>query len=247
MTSFLSFVGGEAHSYTVALLRLHEEVEYLHLADQLYQELHTHTREHEADESYIVYLAGSCQNRLYTSALAYMRGQRGDAFGICRSAVEAAINAVLMHKGHLTKERFEEGGRAILDLYRQTKNPTHPKHVAELLDLHTSRDKLSKWGSHAEMASIVFRMTEGPEIGETRYQFFEAAKDQGEYRYLFLVNLLHFANVLAAFSYIGMERRKPWAQHFQPQVQDLRQRIINRANAIKTPEVFGENVDLPEA
>ncbi|MCG5246950.1 hypothetical protein [Methylorubrum extorquens] len=97
MTSFLSFVGGEAHSYTVALLRLHEEIEYLHMADQLYQELHTHTREYEADESYIVYLAGSCQNRLYTSALAYMRGQRSDAFGICRSAVEAAINAVLMH------------------------------------------------------------------------------------------------------------------------------------------------------
>lgn len=247
MTSFLSFVGGEAHSHTVALVRLHEEIEDLNAVDQLYQELHNHTREHEAGGTYILYLAGACQNRLYTSALAYMRGQRSDAFGICRSAVEAAINAVLMHKGHLTNERFEEGGRTMLDLYRETKNPTHPKHVSELLPLHASRDKLSKWGAHAELSSIVFRLTEGPETGETRYHFFEAAKDQGEYRYLFLANLIHFIDALAAFGYIGMEHGKPWAQHFQRQVRDLRQRIIDKAAAIKTPEAFGEIVELPEA
>ncbi|KQP87246.1 hypothetical protein [Methylobacterium sp. Leaf117] len=199
MTSFLSFVAGEARTHTVALLRLNEEMDDLHAVDQLYQELHAHTREHEAGEAYMLYLAGACQNRLYTSALAYMRGQRNDAFGICRSAVEAAINAVLMHKGHLTNERFEEGGRAMLDLYRETKNPTHPNYVPELLPLHANRDRLSKWGSHAELSSIVFRLTEGLETGETRYYFFEAAKDQGEYRSLFLTNLTHFIDALAAF------------------------------------------------
>lgn len=247
MTSFLSFVGGEAHSYTVALLRLHEEIEDMHEVDQLYQELHNYTREHKIEEAYILYLSGACQNRLYTSSLAYMRGQRSDAFGICRSAVEAAINAVLMHKGHLTTERFEEGGRTMLDLYRETKNPTHPKHVAELMPLHASRDTLSKWGAHAELSSIVFRVTEGPETGETRYHFFEAAKDQGEYRYLFLANLIHFIDALAAFGHIGMERSKPWARNFQRRVQDLRQRIIDKAAMIKTPEAFGEIVEQPEA
>jgi hypothetical protein len=88
MTSFLSFVGGEAHGHTVAVLRIHEEMEDFHAIDQLYQELRTQTREHEVGEAYILYLAGACQNLLYTSALAYMRGQRSDAFGICRSTVE---------------------------------------------------------------------------------------------------------------------------------------------------------------
>lgn len=247
MTSFLSFVGGEAHTHTVALLRLHAEIEDLHAVDQLYQELHAHTREHEAGEAYLLYLAGACQNRLYTSALAYMRGQRGDAFSICRSVVEATINAVLMHKGYLTSARFEEGGRAMLDLYRETKNPAHPKYVADLVPLHKERDKLSKWGSHAELSSIVFRLTEGPGAGETRYQFFEASKDQGEYRYLFLSNLVHFIDALAAFGFIGMEQGKPWANEFQRRVRDLREAVVAKAASIKTPEAFGENAELPEA
>ncbi|WP_280138765.1 hypothetical protein [Methylobacterium sp. Leaf117] len=44
-----------------------------------------------------------------------------------------------------------------------------------------------------------------------------------------------------------MERGKPWARDFQRQVRDLRQLIVDKVSAIKTPEVFGEIVELPEA
>jgi hypothetical protein len=246
VVDFPTFLRGEARSYAVALARLSAEMEDLGRVDGLFQALPKETRAVPGGVDWVRYLGAACQARLYTSTLAYMRGQRGDMDGITRWAVEAAINAVLLHKGILTPETFDEGGTAILKLYRGVNSENHKDHVPKLKYLYDTRAKLSGRGSHAEMASIIFRVTEGPEAGETRFHFFEAAADDGEYRYTFLSNLVHYTDVLSAFGYIGSESGEPWAAEFQRRVMGLRASLAGKANRLEVPEVFGDILDEPD-
>jgi len=246
VVDFLQFVVGEARSYSMSLKRLSAEMDDLRRVDFLFQCLPTRLRNVSGGMDWSRFLEPACRVRLYTSTLAYMRGQRGDMYGITRTAVEAAINAALLRKGILTIEQFDEGGRAILCTYRAVSNPQNPSHCPELKHLLDTRSKLSKWGSHAELASLIFRVSEGSQAGEQQFQFFEIAKDDGEYRYLFLVNLVTYTDILGAFGGLWAKDKDASAEAFQKEVTELRGYLAAKAFALKVPDMFGTTLERLE-
>ena len=96
------------------------------------------------------------------------------------------------------------------------------------------------------MASLIFRISEGTEAGERRFHFFEMAKDDGEYRYLFLANLVACTDVLRAFGGIGLNAREASADAFLKEAAELRHSLTRKAAGLRVPEAFGSGMEGPD-
>jgi hypothetical protein len=206
------------------MARLADESHFLYRLDELFKRLDAETKIVPAERKHIRALADFSHARLYTAALAYMRGQRSESLGLARGGIEAAINAYLLHKGAMTDEVFEKGGRGIDDVYRTVNNQQHENYLSTIQPLFETRKALSRWGAHPEYGNVVFRLTQ---VGETaQFSYFDISDDDNEFKFYFVTVVYYFTNVLDVFLAIAGEQGDEWIDPLAVELLELRDDII---------------------
>lgn len=219
-TTFDQYIAGESRAQFISMLRLRDENEFLLRLDVIYGRLDTATKIIDEDRKHIRFLQDLAHVKLFTAALAYIRGQRADSFGLARSGIEAGINAYLLHKGIITPNAFEDGGRIILDVYRTIVNKQHPNYRPELGQLLDIRSKLSRWGAHSEYSAYAFRLSQDGD--QAFFSFFDAAEDPKEFRFYFVAIVSMFVDAAEVFCVIAHDRGERWATEIGAELHKLK-------------------------